>query len=79
MHHNEIYPKTADSQAEDLTCHSQRLLQWADQDMNLMKTVITSDVAWVCGYNPETKPSHQNEDFGISEAKWYTKFRARWK
>ena len=31
------------------------LLQCADQDTNFMKTIITSDGSWVCGYNLETK------------------------
>jgi hypothetical protein len=31
------------------------LLHYANQDANLMKTLITSDESWVWGYDPETK------------------------
>jgi len=34
---------------------ARNLLQCADQDANFIKTMITSDVSWVCEYDPEIK------------------------
>ena len=42
-------------QKETCLAVARDLLQCADQDANFMKTIITSDESWDCGYDPETK------------------------
>jgi hypothetical protein len=42
-------------QKENHLAVTRDLLQCADQEANFMKTAITSDESWVCGYDPETK------------------------
>ena len=42
-------------QKETCLAVARDLLQCADQDTNFMKTIITSDESWVCGYDLETK------------------------
>ena len=54
------------------------LLQCADQDANSMKTIITSDVSWVCEYDPETtSESSQWKTLGSSGQKGHAKFGVR--
>jgi len=42
-------------QKETCLAVARDFLQCADQDTNFMKTIITSDESWVCGYDLETK------------------------
>ena len=51
-----VFPKLLTvEQKETHLAVARDLLQCADQDANFMKTIITSDESWVCGYNTETK------------------------
>jgi hypothetical protein len=45
------------------------LLPGADQYTNFMKTIITGDESWICGYDPETKGQSSQRKTGISKAK----------
>jgi len=51
-----VFPKLLTvKQKETRIAVARDLLQCVDQDANFMKTIITSDESWVCGYDPETK------------------------
>jgi hypothetical protein len=65
-------------QKETCLAVARDLLQCAEQDANLMKTIITGHESWVYGYNLETKAqSSQWKTPGSLRPKKHAKFGAR--
>jgi hypothetical protein len=57
-------------QKETCLAIARDLLQYADQDTNFMKTIITSDESWVCRYDLETKAQTSRwKTLGLSRQK----------